>query len=86
MEEYNQLYEELVKISKEILPYYDVDKVKFDSVYIWTKYDEFGRNVFDIISDDIYIYNKEHKIIEESIPIINKIQCKLKEIENYLDN
>lgn len=82
-EKYYELYEELVEISKEILRYYDIDKIKPFAVYIWTKpYDENddGENVFDIYDDEIVFYNKEHKIIEEALPIINSIQCKLKEI------
>ena len=80
-EKYYELYEELVEISKEILRYYDIDKIKPFAVYIWTKpYDDDGENVFDIYDDEIVFYNKEHKIIEEALPIINSIQCKLKEI------
>lgn len=40
-EKYYELYEELVEISKEILRYYDIDKIKPFAVYIWTKpYDD----------------------------------------------
>lgn len=84
-EKYYELYEELVEISKEILRYYDIDKIKPFAVYIWTKpYDDNddGENVFDIYDDEIVFYNKEHKIIEEALPIINSIQYKLKEIGN----
>lgn len=82
---HDELYEELTKISNEILPYYDIDKIKPYTVYIWTKsddVDDFGDNVFDINPHDITFYNKDHKIIEGALPIINKIQSKLKEIEN----
>ena len=85
-EKYYKLYDELIEITKEILPYYDIDKAKPYSVYIWSKEDEndptdWGSNVFDINANEIVFYDKNHKIIEEALPIINKIQYKLKEIE-----
>lgn len=73
-------YDKLAKMTDEILPYYDVDKIKPYSVYIWTKGDG-GQNVFDIQADKIIFY-EEHSIIEDAKPIIEKIQSKLKEIES----
>lgn len=83
---YYELYDELLKIVDEIRPYYDIDKIKTYSVYILAKgsnndTEEWICNVFDIESDQIVFYDKEHNIIEEALPIINKIQSKLKEIE-----
>lgn len=83
---YYELYNELVEIVNEIRPYYSIDKIKTYSVYVWTKGDEgdpddWGSNVFDIEADEIVYYDKEHKIAEEILPIIYKIQSKLKEIE-----
>lgn len=72
-------YDELVQITKELSPYYDIDKVKSHSVYIWTKGDD-GINVFDITADRIIFYDESHMIPEEVMPIIEKIQNKLKEI------
>lgn len=87
MDKYDELYDELVKVSDEIRDYYDIDKVKHYSVYIWTKEDgdDFGENVFDITSDELVFYKKEHKIIEDALPIIKRIQDKLKEIKKYMD-
>lgn len=82
MNKFDFLYNELVQISKDILPYYDIDKIKSYSVYIWTKGKD-GKNVFDIDKDEIIFYVKGHKIIEEAKPIIEKIQLKLKEINQY---
>lgn len=79
MNKFDLLYDELVQISKEILPYYDIDKIKSYSVYVWTKGED-GENVFDILADEIVFYVKDHVIIEEVKPIIKKIQLKLKEI------
>ena len=78
-----KLYEELLEISKELLSYYDIDKVKTYSVYVWSKeeLDDFGENLFDIRANEIVFYSKEHKIIKDALPIIEKIQCKLQEIE-----
>ena len=78
MDKFNILYNELEQISKEILPYYDIDKIKPYSIYIWTK-GENGENVFDILEDKIMFY-KEHTVIEEAKSIVEKIQLKLKEI------
>lgn len=85
---YSKLLKELREISDEIRPYYDIDKVKIYSVYIWTK-DSFDLdntemiddNLFDIQAHELIMYDKNHIIIEEAIPIIEKIQDKLKEIE-----
>jgi hypothetical protein len=83
LDKFDLLYDELTQISNEILPYYDIDKIKSYSVYIWTKgddKDDNGENVFDICEDEIVLYVKDHKIMEEAKPIIEKIQSKLKEI------
>lgn len=83
MDIYNKLHNELVDICKDIYDYYDIDKIKLHSVYIWTKEakeDEWGENVFDIHSDKLIFY-KEHEVIEDAKPIIEKIQQKLKEID-----
>lgn len=85
-DKYYKLYDELVETTREILPYYDIDKIKPYSVYIWSKEDKndptnWGSNVFDINANEIVFYDKNHKIIKEALPIINKIQYKLKEIE-----
>ena len=52
MDKFHLLYNELIQISKEILPYYSIDKIKSYSVYIWTKGED-GENVFDIEEDEI---------------------------------
>ena len=82
--EFNKLYEELIEISKEILPYYDIDKVKPYSVYVWSKEvdDDFGENLFDIEADKIVFYNDRHELDKEALPVINKIQSKLRELRN----
>lgn len=80
MNQFDTLYNELVQISNEIKLYYDIDKIKPYTVYIWTKGED-GVNVFDILADEIVFYVKNHILIEEVKPIIKKIQLKLKEIE-----
>ncbi|WP_145413417.1 hypothetical protein [Paenibacillus xylanexedens] len=80
-EKYSMAYDDLVQTSHEILEYYDIDKIKPYSVYIWSKGDD-GENVFDISDSGVIIYNRDHEIIEEAKPIISKIQHKLKEIVN----
>lgn len=86
-ERYDQLYEELVEVSHKIDLYYDIDKIKPYSVYIWTKtggWNGWGENVFDIHADKIVFYVEDHIIPEEVMPIIKEIQEKLKEIKPYL--
>ena len=85
---YFKLYKELSMIVDEIRPYYDIGKIKPYSVYIWTKDnpdsfnedDRWGQNVFDIQEDELVFYAKDHVIIEEAKPVIEKIQAKLREI------
>ena len=77
------LYEELVQAAREIEPYYDIDKIKSYSVYIWTKtggLDGEGENVFDIVENEIIFYVEDHIIPEEVLPIIQNIQSKIKAI------
>lgn len=83
MSKFDDLYNELEGIAKELLVYYDVDKVKPYSVYIWTK-GEHGENVFDIQADEIVFYVEDHVVIEETKPIIERIQLKLIEIERSI--
>lgn len=75
LKEYESM-ERLYEVVKELEPYYDIDKVKSWAVYVWTKGND-GENVFDIQKDEIIFYDKEHKIPEEVIPIIKKIQQEL---------
>lgn len=90
LEKEDLLYEELVQATKAIKPYYDIDKIKTYSVYIWTKGDPnadihtdeyWGENVFDIYPDQIVFYVEDHVIPEEVMPIIHNIQSKLKAIQ-----
>lgn len=86
-EEFDTYYNGLVKTVEPLREYYDIDKVKTYGVWVWNKEDEEEEqwNVFDIYSDEIVMYDKEHVIIEEAKPIIAKIQEKLKEFDKYLD-
>lgn len=81
-QQYYEAFDKLFKIAHEIEPWYSVDKVKSYAVYIWTKdTDEgFGKNVFDIETDNIVFYT-EHEIIPEALPVIQRIQKQLKEVE-----
>lgn len=88
-DEFLKLYQELTDIvDNELIPYYGVDKIKWYSVYVWTKESYRGaydsKNVFDIQKDKIIQYVKDHVIIEESKPIIKKIQMKLQELDDYV--
>lgn len=91
-DQFTILYDELRELVDELNPYYDVDKVRWYTVYIWTKgnldsdnANDWGQNVFDIQADEITFYLKDHIIIEEAKPIIEKIQAKLRELrEQYL--
>lgn len=82
MKDFDTLYDELVLISRELRPYYSVDKVKSYSVYVWNLgdiEDDDHENIFDIMADEIVFY-KKHEIVEDAKPIIEKIQSKLKEM------
>lgn len=86
-EEFNKYYNSLCNIVQELTKYYNIDKTKTYAVYVWNKSDneEDEHNVFDIYSNEIIMYDEEHKIIEDAKPIIKRIQDKLKEFDKYLD-
>lgn len=77
-------YEKLQEAVQALRPYYDIDKIKPWSVYVWTKnaLNEDGENIFDIELDRIVCYGnfKETDIIPETLPIIANIQ---KFLEKY---
>lgn len=88
----NGIYNELRDLAHQLEPWFDIDKVKPYSVYVWTKGEDldddeypFGENVFDIYADDIQFYRCNHcwRLPNEAMPIIKKIQEKLKEIEKF---
>ena len=81
---YSELYVELVQLSNLLLPYYDIDKVKYYAVYVWSKgeLDE-SSNVFDITADGIDLLDRNHIISEEAMPIIDAIQAKLREMQCF---
>lgn len=88
----NGMYDELWNLAHELRPWFDIDKVKGYSVYVWTKDDEndeenpFGENVFDIYANYLQFYQctKPWQLSNEAWSIIHKIQEKLKEIEKYV--
>ena len=84
---YKRMYDDLWDVAHEIQPWYDVDKVKWYSVYIWTKDSQDkpygGKNVFDICADEIYYYDEDHSIPDDAWPVIHKIQEKLRELATY---
>lgn len=85
------MFKELWNLSHELSPWFDIDKVKTYSVYVWTKGDDededypFGENVFDIYADRLHFYHCHHQwdLPIEAMPIIKKIQDKLKEFERF---
>lgn len=84
---YDLWYKELCEAVKELQPYYDIDKIKPYSVYVWSKpnnyesdnVDDWGVNLFDICEDRIIYYVDGYTIPNEVMPIIENIQHKLGE-------
>lgn len=66
----------------KLRPYYEIDKVKHNSVYVWTKESDdaiYTENVFDITKGEIILYDKRHVIPDDAMPIIREIQAILME-------
>lgn len=80
----NGMYNELWKLAHELEPWFDIDKVKPYSVYVWTKGID-GDNVFDICHDHLQFYTcaRPWKLPNEAMLVIKKIQEKLKEIDDF---
>lgn len=83
---YDGNYDKLVELVEPLKEYYDIDKIKPWGVFVWNKSEgtdfdfENDENLFDILADKIIFYgnNNENAIIEETKPIIEKIQEQLK--------
>ena len=73
-------FKDLWKATRDLLKYYDIDKVKPWVVYVWSKEDDIEKteNLFDIYKEEIVFYTKNHYIEPEALNIILKIQEKLK--------
>lgn len=76
-------YQKVLRAAVDKLkPYYDIDKVKHNAVYVWTKESDdamYTENVFDITKNEIFFYNKRHVIPDGAMPIIREIQAILRE-------
>ena len=88
----NGMYNDLWDLAHELAPWFDIDKVKPYSVYVWTKdIDDpdcpFGENIFDICEDRLCFYQctKPWELPNEAVPIIKKIQEKLQEINKFCE-
>lgn len=68
----------VLKITDLLSPYYDVDKVKTYSVYIYDKSSNWEKNIFDITDCGIAWYTSEQPFVEGSEPIIRGIESFLK--------
>lgn len=80
----DELLQELYDLSKGLEPWYVVDKVKWSAVYVWSKTDWRGENLFDILPDKIHYFVEDHVIPDEAWPIIRSIQTKMNEIWDYI--
>ena len=78
---YCDVYDDLVRTASKIRSFYDVNNIRWDSVYLGLKTNWWPRNILCITADDVIFYDDNHTIIEESKPIIREIQSKLKEID-----
>lgn len=77
--EFDKKFQELREAAFDLETYYTIDKVKPWSVYVWTKGDD-GENVFDIEPDKLTYYVKSHEVIKEAVPLIQRVQQKLREL------
>lgn len=87
----NGMMDELRKSANKLSQWFDVDRIKWYAVYVWTldNYDDvFGENVFDIYADYLQFYpcTTLWKMPNEAIAIIHEIQEKIKEIEKFLED
>lgn len=81
----NGMYDDLWKLAHELQPWFDIDKVKPYTVYVWTKGVVDGENVFDICADKLQFYTctRPWELPNEAMSVIKKIQEKLKEIDDF---
>lgn len=82
---HHELIHELSELANGLEPWYSIDKVKAYGVYVWSKTDWWGENLFDIYEDEVCYYVKDHKIPDEAWSVIHQIQAKIREIWEYVD-
>lgn len=76
-------YDKLCEVVDRLRPYYDIDKIKPWSVYVWSKTNSIddSENLFDIMKNDIICYGnfRKENIIIDCLDIIKEIQKYLEE-------
>ena len=78
----SELYEELCELTHKLDPWYNIGRVTWYVVYVYSKDD---MNLFDIWGDELNIFDEDHAIPDEAMEVIHEIQEKLKEINRYLE-
>lgn len=80
----SEYYEELMDLTTKLERWYDIKKVTWYVVYVYSK-DDPEINLFDIWRDEVVMLDDSHTIPPKANTIIQKIQEKMTEINTYLE-
>lgn len=80
----SEYYEELMDLTTKLERWYDIKKVTWYVVYVYSK-DDPEINLFDIWRDEVVMFDDSHTIPPKANTIIQKIQEKMTEINTYLE-
>jgi len=73
----SEQYEELCELARKLEKWdYTIGSIKWYTIYVLAD----GINVFDIWMDEVNLLVEDHVIPDETLPIIQEIQEKLKDI------
>ena len=86
---FNGLVNELTQVVHELDKWYDIGKVRWYMVDVYTKGRDskpsYSDNIFDIFEDEIKYYDDMYVIPSEVAPIVFRIQDQMKKISKYFD-
>lgn len=86
---FNDLANELTQVVHELDKWYDIGKVRWYMVDVYTKGHDskppYSDSIFDIFEDEIKYYDDVYVMPSEVAPIVFRIQDQMKKISNYFD-
>lgn len=85
-----ELRNELIDIANELEKWYDVGRVSWYMVEVYSKWHSpesgYDSNIFDIFDDEIAYYDDSISIPSDAMRVVLKVQEQMKKIGDWFDN